>query len=95
MHFIGLGVAKSKKLFGNHAIKQADRLLSNDNLNVSNCFERTVPYIIGGRKEIVVAMDWTDFDHDKQATLQITLVTSHGRATSLFWKIVSKKKFEK
>ena len=40
-------------------------------------------------------MDWTDFDHDKQATLQITLVTSHGRATSLFWKTVSKKKFEK
>jgi len=91
VHRIGLGLAKSKKLFGKHAIKQVDRLLSNDNFNVSNCFERTVPYIIGGRKEIVVAMDWTDFDHDKQATLQISLVTSHGRATPLVWKTVSKR----
>jgi len=95
VHCIGLGVAKFKKLFGNHAIKQVDRLLSNDNLNVSNCFERTVPYIIGGRKEIVVAMDWTDFDHDKQDILQIGLVISHDRATPLVWKTVNKKKFEK
>lgn len=91
VHRIGLGLAKAKNLFGKHAIKQIDRLLSNDKLNVSDCFAQTVPYIIGARKEIVVAMDWTDFDHDKQATLQISLVTSHGRATPLMWKTVSKR----
>jgi len=91
VHRIGLGLAAAKKLFGKHAVKQVDRLLSNDKLNVSDSFEQTVPYIIGPRKEIVVAMDWTDFDADKQATLQISLVTSHGRATPLLWKTFNKR----
>lgn len=91
VHRIGLGLAKSQKLFGKHAVKQVDRLLSNEKLLVWDCFAKTVPYVIGARKEIIVAMDWTDFDADKQATIQISLVTSHGRATPLLWKTVSKK----
>lgn len=65
--------------------------MSNSKLQVPDCFQKTVPYLIGARKEIVVAMDWTDFDADKQATLLISLVTSHGRATPLLWKTVDKK----
>lgn len=91
VHRIGLGLASAKKLFGKHAIKQVDRLLSNNKLQLPDCFQKTVPYVIGSRKEIVVALDWTDFDWDKQATLQISLVTSHGRATPLLWKTVDKK----
>lgn len=91
VHRIGLGLASAKKLLGKHAVKQVDRLLSNDKLNTNECFSKIVPYIIGSRKEIVVAMDWTDFDHDKQSTLQISLVTSHGRATPLLWHTVYKK----
>lgn len=91
VHRIGLGLARAQKLFGKHAIKQVDRLLSNDKLSLPDCFQKTVPYIIGPRKEIVVAMDWTDFDGDNQATLQISLVTSHGRATPLLWKTFDKK----
>lgn len=91
VHRIGLGLAKAQKLLGKHAVKQVDRLLSNKNLIVWDSFAKTVPYVIGSRKEIVVAMDWTDFDADKQATIQISLVTSHGRATPLLWKTVSKK----
>lgn len=91
VHRIGLGLASAKKLLGKHAVKQVDRLIGNEKLVVSDCFEKTVPYIIGARKEIVVVMDWTDFDADKQATLQISLVTSHGRATPLLWKTVYKK----
>jgi len=91
VHRIGLGLAKANKLLGKHAVKQVDRLLSNERLVVWDCFAKTVPYAIGVRKEIVVAMDWTDFDTDKQATLQISLVTSHGRATPLLWKTVSKR----
>jgi len=33
-------------------------------------------------------MDWTDFDHDGQPTLVLSLVTSHGRAALLIWLIV-------
>ena len=91
VHRIGLGLAKAQKLLEKHAVKQVDRLLSNKKLIVWDCFAKTVPYVIGARKEIVVAMDWTDFDSDKQATIQISLVTSHGRATPLLWKTVSKK----
>ena len=42
------------------------------------------------RKRIVVAMDWTDFDADDQATLALSLVTNHGRATPLLWLSVLK-----
>lgn len=91
VHRIGLGLANAKKVLGKHAVKQVDRLLSNSKLQLPDCFQKTVPYVIGARKEIVVAMDWTDFDADKQATLLISLVTSHGRATPLLWKTVDKK----
>jgi hypothetical protein len=38
--------------------------------------------MVGPRKDIVVAMDWTDFDADGQATLALKLVTRHGRRWS-------------
>ena len=73
-----------------HAIKQVDRLLSNEKLNISNIAPCWISHVIGNRPEIMVTMDWTDFDGDKQATLSINLVTSHGRATPLIWKTVDK-----
>ena len=91
VHRIGLGLAAANRLLGKHAVKQVDRLLSNKKLNTFDCFAHLVPYVIGGRKDIVVAMDWTDFDVDKQTTICINLVTSHGRATPLLWKTVNKK----
>ena len=45
---------------------------------------------VGPRKDIVVAMDWTDYDADGQATLALKLVTRHGRATPLVWLSVLK-----
>jgi hypothetical protein len=39
-----------------------DRLLSNPNINVDDILARWVPYIVGARSCIVVALDWTDFD---------------------------------
>jgi hypothetical protein len=35
-------------------------------------------------------MDWTDFDADNQATLMLSLITEHGRATPLVWLTVDK-----
>ena len=35
-------------------------------------------------------MDWTDFDADKQATIMLSLITDHGRATPLVWLTVDK-----
>ncbi len=39
-----------------------------------------MPQQVGARPDILVAMDWTDFDHDGQSTLVLSLVTGHGRA---------------
>jgi hypothetical protein len=45
---------------------------------------------VGARREIVVAMDWTDFDADNPSTLALHLITRHGRATPLLWLTVDK-----
>jgi hypothetical protein len=39
-------------------------------------------------------MDWTDFDDDDQATIMLSLVTRHGRATPLVWLTVDKAKLK-
>jgi hypothetical protein len=39
--------------------------------------------------------DWTDFDHDDQSTLVLSLVTSHDRATPLPWLSVWKDEITK
>jgi hypothetical protein len=49
-----------------------------------------VPPIVGSRKSIEVAMDWTDFDADNQTTIMLSLLTSHGRATPPIWLTVDK-----
>ena len=49
-----------------------------------------VPHIVGDRTEIVIALDWTDFDTDNQSTIVLSMITSHGRATPLLWKTVVK-----
>ena len=59
---IGQGLAAARGLNPKHATKQVDRLLSNLNINVDDILARWVPYVIGVRNAIVVALDWTDFD---------------------------------
>jgi hypothetical protein len=87
---IGQALAQARGLVTKHAIKQVDRLLGNKGIDVWDSFARWVPHLIGTRKEIVVAMDWTDFDGDDQATLALNLVTDHGRAMPLLWLSVWK-----
>jgi hypothetical protein len=88
---IGHGLAAARGLSTKHAIKQIDRLLSNDGVNVDDILALWVPYVVGARTSIVVAMDWTDFDADNQTTIMLSLVTDHGRATPLVWLTVDKK----
>ena len=49
-----------------------------------------MPHLAGSRTDIVVGMDWTDFDGDDQATLVLNLVTEPGRAMPLLWLSVWK-----
>jgi len=88
---IGRGLAAARGLNPKHATKQVDRLLSNPKINVDDILARWVSYIVGARTSIVVALDWTDFDADKQATIMLSLITDHGRATPLVWRTVDKR----
>ena len=90
IHLIGQGLAQAKDLERKHCIKQVDRLLSNSKLGVWDLFDDWVPYLVGDKKEIVVALDWTEFDADGHSTLMLSQITSHGRGTPLIWTTVSK-----
>jgi hypothetical protein len=68
---IGQGLAAARALNPKHATKQVDRLLSNPKINVDDILASWVPYIVGARSSIVVALDWTDFDADNQATIML------------------------
>src|SRR6476659_6915956 len=87
---IGQALAQARGLVTKHAVKQVDRLLSNAGIDVWDSFACWVPRQIGARRNILVAMDWTDYDRDGQATLVLSLVTSHGRAAPLLWVSVWK-----
>ena len=87
---IGQALARARGLFAKSAIKQVDRLLSNAGVVPWDLFGSWVREVVGVRREIVVAMDWTDFDADNHCTLALHLVTRHGRATPLLWLTVDK-----
>jgi len=83
---IGQGLAEARGRVTKHAVKQVDRLFSNRAIKVWLFFGLWVPHVIGARKEIVVALDWTNFDADGHVTLALNLVTRHGRAIPLLWR---------
>src|ERR1700739_4321949 len=72
---IGHALAQARGLVSKHAVKQVDRLLSNDGIDVWDSFARWVPHQIGGRRDILVAIGWTACDHDEPATLVLVLIT--------------------
>ena len=70
-----IGQSLAQALLPKHAVKQVDRLLSNPRIEA--VFATWVPEMVGPRKDIVVAMDWTDFDADGHLALK--LVTAGQR----------------
>jgi hypothetical protein len=94
VHAIGRGYAHAIGGNEKHGVKQTDRLLSNRGLDVWLLFSPWVKFVVGERKEIVIALDWTEFDADDHATLAGYLITSHGRATPMIWMTVRKSTLE-
>ena len=92
---IGRGLALANQLKWKHTIKQVDRLIGNPAVDPWELAVRWVPFVVGAQTEVVVALDWTDFDSDGQSTIALNLVTGHGRATPLLWKTVEKRHLAK
>lgn len=87
---IGQGLAHTCGLKTRYAVKQVDRLVGNDKVDVWGYFRQWVPHVVAERKQIVVALDWTEFDADGHSTIALNLLTDHGRAIPLLWRTVEK-----
>lgn len=94
IHAIGQAYAKLAKTTPKAGVKQVDRLLSNSGIKVDAFLPSWIKFLVGERKEIMLAMDWTDFDDDDHTTLAVYLLTSHGRATPFAWKTTTKSDLE-
>jgi hypothetical protein len=94
IHAIGAAYAVVAQGQAKHGIKQIDRWLSNPAFDLARLWSSWVAFVVGVREEIVIALDWTDFDKDDHTTLCAYLVTRHGRATPLVWKTVLKSTLE-
>jgi hypothetical protein len=90
IHAIGQAYAKVAGIKPKSGVKQVDRMLSNSGFDLRVVLKAWVRFVVGARKEIVIALDWTDFDKDDHTTLCAYVVTRHGRATPLVWKTVKK-----
>lgn len=91
---IGQALAQARGKSAKHAIKQVDRFLSNHGIDVWTMFPLWIKELVGERRKLVIAMDWTDFDADDQTTLVFSLISNHGRATPLLWFSVFKAELE-
>lgn len=83
IHAIGEGYSQLAGTMPKHGIKQVDRLASNPAYDIWRLLKPWATFILGRRKEIVLALDWTDFDDDDQTTLTAYVITEHGRATPM------------
>jgi hypothetical protein len=90
IHVVGRAMAWARGADPKHCIKQFDRMLSNSHFTPWAIARQWAAFVLGERQEAWVALDWTEFDADDQATLCAYLVTRHGRATPLLWKTVGK-----
>lgn len=89
---IGRAYAKARGIETKSGIKQIDRLLSNDGVQLDELLPLWVQHVVGSTPSIVVAIDWTDFDDDDHTTLYVSLAKTHGRAMPLAWRTVKKSK---
>ena len=94
LHKIGAGMAEARGVDKKHATKQVDRLLSNPAYDIWDLSNTWVPHIVGCKKEITVALDWTGFASDEQDTLALNLITNKGSSTPLLWKTVEHKRLK-
>ena len=83
---IGKSLAQARGLLTKHAVKQVDRLLSNPRIEAWDVFATWVPEMVGPRKDIVVAMDWTDFDADRHLALKLVTAGRRRWSGSACWR---------
>jgi hypothetical protein len=59
VHAIGAACAETADIRPKHGIKQFDRFLSNKGLDVEKLRPAWARFILGGRPEVLLTLDWT------------------------------------
>jgi hypothetical protein len=90
VHAIGQAYARVAGITPKSGTKQIDRMLSNDGIDVRIMMSSWVRSIVAERSELVLMIDWTDFDDDDHTTLYVGAATGHGRATPVAWQTIKK-----
>lgn len=90
IHAIGAAYASVADIQPKHGVKQVDRYLSNEGIDVEAMTPEWARYVLGPRRAVNLIIDWTDFEPDDHTTLYAAVVTTHGRATPLAWKTYKK-----
>ena len=90
IHAIGRGLAAVHNLCDKHAVKQVDRLIGNERIDVDALSAIWAGSTVSALREVRVNLDWTDFDSSGHSMLVLSLQTVHGRAMPLMWKTVEK-----
>jgi hypothetical protein len=94
IHAIGRAYAELAHTTPKSGVKQVDRMLGNDGIDLDGVLRSWVRFVIGTHPSVIIAMDWTDFEADDHTTLCAYLITTHGRAMPLAWKTVKKSKLK-
>lgn len=90
VHAIGQAYAAVAEIQPKSGVKQVDRLLSNAGLPLDVLMRPWVRHVVGAQTQVLLAMDWTDFELDDHTTLCVYLVSTRGRAMPLAWKTIKK-----
>jgi hypothetical protein len=90
IHAIGRGLAAVEGLVDKHAVKQVDRCIGNEKLDVGVLTAQWTRRALAEVDEAWVNLDWTEFDKDGHSMLVLSLQTGHGRSMPLMWKTVKK-----
>ena len=89
IHAIGRASAWVRDRDPKHAVKQIDRLPSNQNASVWLFSRAWVHFVVGARPEAIVVFDWTELDADGHLTIAASHLANHGRATPLLTSTAS------
>jgi len=86
-----IGRALPARTAEKHRIKRVDRFLGNNRIPTEKLARALVRTIIGPRKLVLIAIDWTDLNDGKHQVL-VGGIIAKGRALPIYWAVVPKAK---
>jgi hypothetical protein len=86
IHAVRRGLVAARSGLDRHAVKQVDRLLSNQGIDLEELGKPWVETLMGDRPRAYVNLDRTELDGDAHSMLVSSVQTDHGRSTPFLWR---------